>query len=119
MFVKPPVSSTRERTDLLVKAGEHIQLNVLNGSGTSNVARTFTDFLRARKFDVVEMSNYKSNAVERTFIIDKVNDSIASQKIAYALGISPKLIVVEPDSEAFVDAAVVIGKDYLYTNPMR
>jgi hypothetical protein len=119
MFVKPPVSSLRERTDLLVKAGEHIQLNVLNGSGTSNVARTFTDFLRARKFDVVEMSNYKSNSVEHTFIIDKVNDSAASQKIAYALGISPKLIVVEPDSEAFVDAAVVIGKDYLYTNPMR
>lgn len=119
MFVKPPVSSTRERTDLLVRAGEHIQLNVLNGSGAANVARIYTDFLRARKFDVVVMSNYKTSTVEHTYIIDKVGDSSASNKIAYALGISPTRIMVEPDSEAFVDAAVVIGKDYPATNPMR
>lgn len=119
MFLKPPVSSTRERTDLLVRAGEHIQLNVLNGSGAANVARTFTDFLRARKFDVVEMSNFKTSSVEHTYIIDKVGDSSASNKVAYALGISPSRIMVAPDSEAFVDAAVVIGKDYLTTNPMH
>ena len=119
MFVKPPVSSTVERTDMLVKSGEHIQLNVLNGSGTQNVARIYTDFLRARKFDVVEMANYKTSDVEHTYIIDKVNDSSVSHKVAYALGISPTKIVVQLDSEAFVDAAVVIGKDYPYTNPMR
>lgn len=119
MFVKPPVSSTRERTDLLVRAGEHIQLTVLNGSGASNVARVYTDFLRARKFDVVAMSNYKTSTVDHTYIIDKVGDSSASHKIAYALGISPTRIMVEPDSEAFVDAAIVIGKDYPTTNPMR
>jgi hypothetical protein len=119
MWVKPPVSSTRERSDLLVKAGEHIQLTVMNGSGTANVARTFTDFLRARQFDVVEMTNYKEKNVEHTFIIDKVSDTIAAQKVAYALGISPMLIVHEPDSNAFVDAAVVIGKDYLHTSPLK
>jgi hypothetical protein len=119
MFVKPPVSSTRERTDLLVRAGEHIQLNVLNGSGAANVARIYTDFLRARKFDVVSMSNYKTSTIEHTYIIDKVGDSSASHKIAYALGISPTRIIVEPDSEAFVDAAVVIGKDFSATNPLR
>ena len=118
-FVKPPVSSTVERNDLLVKAGEHIQLNVLNGSGAPNVARVYTDFLRARQFDVVSMSNYKLSNVEHTFIIDKVGDSVASHKIAYALGVSPTRITVEPDTEAFVDAAVVIGKDFTSTNPMR
>jgi len=119
MWVKPPVSSTRERSDLLVKAGEHIQVNILNGSGTANVARIFTDFLRARQFDVVEMANYKEKDVEHTFIIDKVSDTIAAQKIAYALGISSMRISHEPDSNAFVDAAVVIGKDYLTTSPMK
>ena len=44
---------------MLVRAGEHIQLTVMNGSGVANTARTFTDFLRARQFDVVEMTNYK------------------------------------------------------------
>ena len=119
IWVKPPVSSTRERTDLLVTAGEHIQVNILNGSGAANVARTFTDFLRARKFDVVEMTNYKDKNVEHTFIIDKVSDTVAAQKIAYALGISPMRIVHEPDSNAFVDAAVVIGKDFNITSPMK
>ena len=119
MWVKPPVSSTREKSDLLVKAGEHIQVNVLNGSGTANTARIFTDFLRARKFDVVEMTNYKDKNVEHTFIVDKVSDTIAAQKIAYALGISPMRITHEPDSNAFVDAAVIIGKDYLQTSPMK
>ncbi|MEI8134804.1 MAG: LytR C-terminal domain-containing protein [bacterium] len=119
MWIKPPVSSTRERNDLLVRAGEHIQVNVLNGSGTANVARIFTDFLRARKFDVVEMTNYKEKDIEHTFIIDKVSDTASAQKIAYALGISPMRITHEPDSNAFVDAAVVIGKDYLTTSPMK
>ena len=119
MWVKPPVSSTRERTDMLVKAGEHIQVNIMNGSGTANVARIFTDFLRARKFDVVEMTNYKEKNVEHTFIIDKVSDSASAQKIAYALGISTMRITHEPDSNAFVDAAVIIGKDYINTSPMK
>jgi hypothetical protein len=119
MWVKPPVSSTRERSDLLVKAGEHIQVNIMNGSGVANVARVFTDFLRARQFDVVEMTNYKEKDVEHTFIIDKVSDTIAAQKIAYALGVSIVRISHEPDSNAFVDAAVVIGKDYLTTSPMK
>jgi hypothetical protein len=119
MWVKPPVSSTRERSDMLVKAGEHIQLTIMNGSGVTNAARTFTDFLRARKFDVVEMTNYKEKNVEHTFIIDKVSDTITAQKVAYALGISTMRISHEPDSNAFVDAAVVIGKDYLNTSPMK
>jgi hypothetical protein len=119
MWVKPPVSSTRERTDMLVSAGEHIQLTVMNGSGVPNTARIFTDFLRARKFDVVEMTNYKEKNVEHTFIIDKISDTVSAQKVAYALGISPMRISHEPDSNAFVDAAVVIGKDYLTTSPMK
>jgi len=104
---------------MLVKAGEHIQVNILNGSGTANVARIFTDYLRARKFDVVEMTNYKEKNVEHTFIVDKISDTTSAQKLAYALGISPMLITHEPDSNAFVDAAVVIGKDYLNTGPMK
>ena len=65
------------------------------------------------------MTNYKDKNVEHTFIIDKVSDTIAAQKIAYALGISPMRITHEPDSNAFVDAAVIIGKDYLQTSPMK
>lgn len=115
----PPVDSERERTDLVVKKGERIQLTVLNGSGESNIARRFTDYLRARKFDVVEMSNYGEKSVEHSFVIDKVNDRSASEKVAYALGIDPAKIVRQIDTDAFVDAAVVIGKDFPALKPMK
>ena len=119
IWVKPPVSSTRERNDLLVKAGEHIQLTVMNGSGSAGVARTFTDFLRARKFDVVEMTNYPGPGVAHTFVIDKVGDSVVVQKVAYALGIDKSMIRRDIDTNAFLDVAVVIGKDFSSTNPMK
>lgn len=119
MFINPPVTSEHERTDLLVKKGERIQLTVLNGSGEKNVARTFTDFLRARKFDVVEMSNYSRQDLEATVVIDKLSDSVAAKKVAYALGIRESQIRHEVDSEAYVAATVVIGKDFLSLKPMQ
>jgi hypothetical protein len=119
LWVEPPVSSTVERTDDLVKAGEHIQLNVLNGSTGAGAARTFTDYLRARKFDVVEMGNFPKRDVEESYIIDAVGDSVASRKIAYALGIRYEKIIRQIDTNAFVDAVVVIGNDYQILNPMR
>jgi len=118
-WINPPVSSEIERTDLLVKKGERIQLTILNGSGQPDLARQFTDYLRDRKFDVVEMSNYSSSNVEHSFIIDRVNDSSAAHKVAYALGVDPKLIRLQPDSDAFVDDAVVIGKDFRALKPMQ
>ena len=119
MFVAPPVTSDRERTDLLVRAGERIQVNVLNGSGRPNLARVFTDYLRARKFDVVEIGNYAGGTVETSFILDQVNDSVSANKIAYALGMKTSAIRKQVDTNAFVDAAIVIGKDFESLNPMK
>lgn len=119
VFVSPPVTSEAERTDLWVKKGERIQLTVLNGSGEPHIARKFTDFLRARKFDVVEMSNYKRQDLEHTIIVDRIADSLASEKVAYALGIDRSRIVREFDSEAFVHAEIVIGKDFQALKPMK
>jgi hypothetical protein len=118
MFITPPVSAEVERTDLLVTAGEKIQLKVLNASGEPNLAREFTDFLRARKFDVVEMGNY-GEVIEQTLVVDKVNDKVAAGKVAYALGVSGSRVISTPDTEAFVDAEVIIGKDFLSLKPKQ
>jgi hypothetical protein len=118
-WFSPPVSSEHEKSDMLVRKGQRIQLMVLNGSGQADLARRFTDFLRARKFDVVEMSNYSRSDVEQSFIIDKIRDSSAAQKVAYALGVDPAKITLQVDSNAFVDAAIVIGKDFLSLKPMK
>ena len=114
-----PISGEINRPDMLVRKGERIQINVLNGSGRMRLAQRFTDYLRARKFDVVQMDNYKDTNVARTFIIDRVGDSVSAQKIAYALGVDYSLIRREIDTEEYVKADLVIGRDYPNLNPMK
>lgn len=119
LFVNPRVDSQIERNDLLVHKGERIQLIVLNGSGEKDLARTFTEFLRARQFDVVSRSNFERSNVEESFIIDKINDTVSAKKVAFALGIAEDHISHITDSNAFVEAAVVIGKDFKALRPMQ
>ena len=114
-----PVSGEIDRPDMLVRKGERIQVNVLNGSGRSRIAMRFTDFLRARKFDVVHIDNYKDTNVNKTFIIDRVGDSASSKKLAYALGIEESLIQRDIDTEEYVKADIVIGKDFSQLKPMK
>ncbi len=114
-----PVSGELERPDMLVRKGERIQINVLNGSGKMRLAQRFTDYLRARKFDVVDMENYKDTAVAKTFIIDRVGDSVSAHKIAYALGVADSLVRREIDTEEYVKADLVIGRDFQALNPMK
>jgi LytR cell envelope-related transcriptional attenuator len=114
-----PVSGEIERTDMLVRKGERIQINILNGSGKMRLAQRFTDYLRARKFDVVDMENYKDTNVARTFIIDRVGDSVSAHKIAYALGVADSLVRREIDTEEYVKADLIIGRDFQALNPMK
>jgi hypothetical protein len=118
-FIHHPVSGELDRPDMLVRKGERIQINVLNGSGRMRLAQRFTDYLRARKFDVVDMENYKDTNVARTFIIDRVGDSVSAQKIAYALGVTDSFIRREIDTEEYVKADLIIGRDFQALNPMK
>jgi hypothetical protein len=118
-FISHPVSGEIDRPDMLVRKGERIQINVLNGSGRSHIAQRFTDYLRARKFDVVHTDNYADTNVAKTFVIDRVGDSASAQKIAYALGVTYNLIRREIDTEEYVKADLVIGKDFQLLNPMK
>lgn len=115
---RPVVNSQVERTDMYVKAGEHIQVNVVNACGVNGVALKFTEFLRARKFDVPEYGTEKT--VERfSKVIDRIGDPVSAQKIAYALGIPSERIETEIDSSLYLRATVVIGEDYLTLRPMQ
>ncbi len=117
-ILRPKVDATIERTDLYVKAGEHIQVNVVNACGASGIAMKFTEFLRARKFDVPEYSTAKTPE-PYSKVIDRVGDQVSAQKVAYALGIAPERIDVEIDSSLYLRATVVIGEDYLSLRPMK
>lgn len=115
---RPRVDATIERTDMYVKAGEHIQVNVVNACGATGMASKFTEFLRARKFDVPE---YSTATVKEPYskVIDRVGDPLSAQKVAYALGIAPERIETEIDSSLYLRATVVIGEDYKGLRPMK
>lgn len=118
MIFRPRVDATIERTDLFVKAGEHIQVNVENACGRAGMAQKFTEFLRARKFDVPEYSTAKTRE-PFSKVIDRVGDPQSAQKVAYALGIAPERIETEIDSALYVRASVIIGEDYMTLRPMK
>lgn len=115
----PPVDATIESSDMLVRAGEQIQVNIMNGCGADGIARQAMDYLRARGFDVVEITNYDHFAVEHSFLIDRVGDTLSAHKVAYALGMPDSLIVEERDSTLYLRSSIVLGKDYAVLKPFQ
>lgn len=89
-----------------------IQVEVLNGCGAAGVADKFTDLLRKNKFDVVQAGNYISFDIDNTMIIDRTGNNANAEKVASALGIDHKNIIMQKNENYFLDVSVVIGKDY-------
>lgn len=99
--------------------GQIIQLDVLNGCGVGGVAQKFTDYLRKRNFDVVQLGNYTTFDVERSLVIDRVGDLQTARKVAYALGIDEKNVIQQISPDYYLDVSVVIGKDYSDLKPFK
>lgn len=89
-----------------------IQVEVLNGCGVSGVAEKFTDLLRKKKFDVVQVGNYISYDMDNTLVIDRVGNMVNAEKVAVALGIDNKNVIMQKNDNYFLDVSLVIGKDY-------
>lgn len=94
-----------------------VQLEVLNGTGQSGVAGIFTDFLRKQGYDVVDYGNYQSNDEPKTLIIDRTGNLLKCKKIALSLGVNEKNIIQQINPELYIDASLVIGKDYKELKP--
>lgn len=89
-----------------------VQLDVLNGCGVKGAGTQFTNFLRKRGFDVVEMKNYKTFTIPKTLVIDRVGNLDAARRVASALGVNHEHIIQQLNPDYFVDVSVVIGHDY-------
>ena len=115
IFIDPPVEPET------VQGGKPhtIQLDVLNGSGVPKLSQRFTDYLRARGFDVVEMGNYKDSKVENTRVIDRAGQLSAAQQVAEALGVPKTSVVRQIDRNAYLDVSVVIGRDFRLLKPFK
>ena len=89
-----------------------IQIEVLNGCGVPGLANQLTGSLRRLGFDVVETDNYDNFNVTETFIISRVADKEHARRIATALGLEKKRIILEESQDFYLDATLVVGSDY-------
>ncbi len=117
-LLAPRVDPVREanRAHLV---GDIIQLEVRNGCGVDGVAARTTRYLREHGFDVVEMGDYTSFDVAHSMVIDRVGDLEAARKVAAVLGIPKERVRQELQLDLFLDASVIIGKDYAQLAPFR
>jgi len=79
----------------------------------------FTNYLRARGYDVVEVRNYRTFDVKESFVIDRTGELDNAEKIAYALGIRKENIVQQLNPEYYIDVSVVIGRDHASLKPSQ
>lgn len=117
-FLTPRIDPTRENNPGQL-VGRILQVEVRNGCGVAGVAGTMTKYLRRHGFDVVEVGNYAAFDEPRSLVIDRVGDLEAAKKIAQAIGIEDAYIRQEVRPELYLDATVVIGKDYATLRPFQ
>ena len=96
-----------------------IQVEVLNGCGVDGVAAKFTDYLRRNNFDVVQVGNYTSSNIDETMVIDRIGNRANTEKLAEVLGIDKRNIIQQLNKDYFLDATLVIGKDYNRLEPLN
>lgn len=99
--------------------GEIIQIEVRNGCGISGLAAETTKFLRQKGFDVVEVGDYDVFDIEESKVIDRIGDMESARKVAAALGLPEDRVVQEIKEEYYLDASVIIGKDYAIMRPFE
>jgi hypothetical protein len=93
-----------------------VQINILNATGENRIGARFRDYLKQKGFDVVDMGNYKAE-VEKTMVLDIIGDLNKAKRVADAIGVSHRNVVQQLDKTKFIDATIIIGKDYTELKP--
>lgn len=94
-----------------------IQVDVINGSGAAKIGSRFTQYLRNRGYDVVEVRTYHRSDVRRSMIIARTSNARNAEKVATALGIGSDCLIQVINPDYYVDVSVVIGRDFQSLKP--
>jgi hypothetical protein len=92
-----------------------VRVQVLNATRTSGLARTATDVLRDRGFDVVEMGNARGFSPDSSVVLDRVGHVEPARQVADALGI--RRVESKRDTNLVLDVTVVLGSDWRVPPP--
>ena len=100
-------------------SNQTLQIDVQNGTGVQGLGNQFMEYLRERGFDVVEMGNFSSSDIKTSMVIDRAGNMKNASRVASVLGISDKYVIQQVNKNYFLDATVVIGRDYNELNPFK
>jgi hypothetical protein len=89
-----------------------LEVEVLDGAGSTKAAQYVTNMLRLQGYDVVEMKKNNDGMIERTFVIDRSGNLEAARKLAKTLGIAQDKVFQKIDRNLYLDVTVIIGKDF-------
>ena len=117
-FIRPPVETQSGDIEGVDGRERAIQLQIMNATEVQGIAKRTTEYLRSRGFDVVQVTNAPMRS-SASFVVRVTSDSASAARVAYALGIEPRLIRVEIDSSLMLDCTVVLGSDYNGLRPFR
>jgi LytR cell envelope-related transcriptional attenuator len=87
-----------------------VRVEVLNGAGTSGLARDATHRLRSGGFDVVYFGNASTFDRGRSVVLDRVGEPARARAVAASLGIDS--VASAPDTTLLLDVTVVLGDDW-------
>lgn len=118
VFLNPPISAIVPLEKRRTVSDVYIQINIVNATGIQGLAKKATNYFRDRGFDVVEIST--SDSLERnSYVIDHLSDTISARNVAYALGLSDSAVRHDYDSNLYLRASVVLGKNYQTLKPFK
>lgn len=92
---------------------ERVEVEVLNASGKSGVARTATRVLREAGIDVVAIGNAPGGSTVRldsTRIVVRRGPPSNGERVRRALKVGR--VVIEPDTTRLLDVSVFVGADF-------
>lgn len=123
-FTTPQTDTKTQVTDSVTHltkqpTGTTLQIDVQNGCGVQGIADKFTEYLHSKGFDVVEKGNFSTSDIKTSMVIDRAGNLKNAKRVAQVLGISERYVIQQMNNNYFLDATVVIGKDYEQLMPFK
>ena len=91
---------------------EPIQVEVLNGCGTPQLAARLTKKARSLGLDVIDEGNAESFAYLQSMVIDRRGDLQKARRVAAILGIPNCIQQISDNPSRLAEVSIIIGRDY-------
>lgn len=87
-----------------------ISVEILNGTGRTGLARRTAERYENFGFEVLQVGNAESSAVEQTVVLDRRGFGDLAEQAAEI--ISARRVVVDVDMESVADVTIILGGDF-------